>query len=176
MHRRLIAQGFLRYHVRRTASLLPVPASCRFGIARENPANGGTDPSAQDLARSPVRSAGRAGRSIIEWTNPVTSSAISSRWSAWAEMSNEAPARSISPRVSSNAALLVTSSVAAPAPNRGQLTELGVPREPLEEQAANLRHHFGRGGTEVDLHRSDTSTKRFIDRSATARRTAWPLE
>ena len=91
----------------------------------------------------------------------MTSSAISSRWSASAGPSNEAPARSINPRVSSSAALLVTSSVARTGTEPRQLPELGVPAEPLEEQAANLRHDLGRSGTEIDFHGSDTGQERF---------------
>src|ERR1700728_278676 len=50
MCRRLIAEAIVRHPFGSPASWFAVPLSCRFGIPREDPANGGGDPSAQDLA------------------------------------------------------------------------------------------------------------------------------
>ena len=108
-----------------------------------------------------VRCAARTGRSIIEWTNRVTSSAISSRWSDVGRHVERGPGSLDQPagEQQRRAARHVIGGCTGTEPR--QLTELGVPGEPLEEQAANLRHHLGRGGTEIDVHGSDTSPERL---------------
>jgi len=161
MCRRLIVEAIARHQVGSAVSLFAVSLSCRFGIPGEDPTYGGGDPSAQGLALPASSVSEKSGPFDHRMDQPRDElgdlvEVVRVGWHV-----ERGPGSLDQPAGEQQCRAARHVIRGPPGTEPCQLAELGIPREPLEEQAANLRHDLGRGGTEIDLHGSDTGPERF---------------